>query len=379
MMSGELEEAKSESLLALERDALNVGIYLRMSALERATGDMEAALDYARSYQEQKPEDIEANILLGDLLRDSGELEAAEENYKQAQILQNAPVQPTLRLSLIAARKGDINAARQYLAEAETYAQTPTDKTLVIQGVIQLEARMGRLHEAIRQILAQEELLSQSQSPLDAALRVSAPLAAYYIHLNDLDAARDAIAAAKDVLQPPLDKFLAFVEALIHVKENDLDAANATVERGREVIEQFQLKHLEFQIYIIQARISEAKGDFAAVATHYLQALEDIEHSVFAGDLNVAVPQIYAELAKAQVETGNLRAADQSIEAGLRLDPSEPMLWVSKARLQQAQKMPQLALASVNYALAIWKDADEEYVLANKARTLADELQGISQ
>ncbi len=36
--------------------------------------------------------------------------------------------------------------------------------------------------------------------------------------------------------------------------------------------------------------------------------------------------------------------------------------------------MPQLALASVNYALAIWKDADEDYVMAQKARALAAEL-----
>ena len=379
MLSGELEEAKSESLLALERDALNVGIYLRMSALERATGDMEAALGYARSYQQQKPEDIEANVLLGDLLRDSGKLDAAEENYKQAQILQNAPVQPTLRLSSIAARKGDINAARRYLEEAEAYAQTPTDKTLVRQGAAQLEARLGRIREAIRQTVAQEEFLSQSQSPLDVALSVNVPLAAYYIHLNDMQAARDALDAAKSVLQPPLDKFLAFAEALIHVNENDLDAAKASLDQGREVIEQFQLKMLEFQIHMIRARISEAQADFAAAAAHYQQALENIEHSVVVGDLNLPVCQIRAEIAKTQVETGDLHEAGKSIEAGLRLDPSEPMLWVAKAMLQQAQNMPQLALASINYALAIWKDADEDYALAIEARTLANELQNNQQ
>ena len=83
MISGQLEEAKQESLLALQKDALNAGIYLRMSALERATGNMDAAIDYARKYQEQKPEDIEANLQLGDLLRDSGNLDAAEQHYKQ--------------------------------------------------------------------------------------------------------------------------------------------------------------------------------------------------------------------------------------------------------------------------------------------------------
>ena len=76
-----------------------------MSALERATGNMEAAINYAHTYQGHKPEDIEANIQLGDLFRDSGKLEAAEEHYKQAQILENAPVQPSLRLAITAARR----------------------------------------------------------------------------------------------------------------------------------------------------------------------------------------------------------------------------------------------------------------------------------
>ena len=159
MDAGNLEEAKKESLLALERDALNVGIYLQLSRLERATGNMDAAIDYARQYQEQKPEDIEASIQLGDLLRDSGNLEAAEQHYKQAQLLQNSPVKPTLKLAIIASRKGDIPTARQYLSEAETFARTPEDKILVRQGVALLEWRLGRLNEAIRQTYAQEEYL----------------------------------------------------------------------------------------------------------------------------------------------------------------------------------------------------------------------------
>jgi Tfp pilus assembly protein PilF len=88
---------------------------------------------------------------------------------------------------------------------------------------------------------------------------------------------------------------------------------------------------------------------------------------------------MYAEIATAQIKTGNLHTAAQSIEAGSVLDASEPTLWVVRAQLQQAQGMPQLALASVNYALAIWKDADADYVLANEARALAEELQNIDR
>jgi Tfp pilus assembly protein PilF len=87
------------------------------------------------------------------------------------------------------------------------------------------------------------------------------------------------------------------------------------------------------------------------------------------------VTHIYAQMARAQIRMGDLVAAEKSIEAGFHLDPSEPMLWVEKSRLQQARNMPQMALASVNYALAIWKDADEDYIMLKRALALAVELQ----
>jgi len=379
MMSGELEKAKMESLLALDRDALNVGIYLRMSALERASGNMEAAIDYARRYQQQKPEDIYANIQLGDLLRDGGELDAAAEHYKQAQLLENAPVRPTLKLSLIAARKGDFHAAREYLSEAEAYAQAPTDKTHVRQITVLLEMRLGRIQEAIRQTYAQEEFLRQSQGLLGVTLSLYTPLVDLYLLVDDLDAAWGALTNAKGLLTPPMDKFLGFSAAAIQAAEKDIDAAYASLQQAREVVEQFQLKHLGVQLHMVEAIINEAEGDFVAMADHFQKTIELIDRSVVGGEVRIALPQLYSELARAQIKNGDLGAAERSIKAGFSLDPSEPMLWVVKARLQRARNMPQMALASVNYALAIWKDADEDYVMAKKARALAAELQSISQ
>jgi tetratricopeptide (TPR) repeat protein len=378
-ISGDLEDAKAELLLALDRDALNVGIYLRMSALERATGDMEAAIDYAKIYQQQKPEDIKAHIQLGDLLRDSGQLVVAEEHYKEALILQNAPVKPAMKLAIIAARKGDINAARAYLSEADGFASSPAEKALVLQGAAALELRLGRIGEAIKHTYAQEEFLSQSSGLLDLTLSVYFPLISLQVALEDYEAAEDALIIAKGRLSPPMDKFLSFSEAYIHVKTNDIPAARASLQKAHEVIEQFQIKYLNAQVHIIEGAISEANGDYAAMTEHYLAVIAQIQRTVIGVDIYKAVPQIYSELAKAQIAAGELVGAEKSLSAGFMLDQSEPALWLSKARLQKAQNMPQLALASVNYALAIWKDADAAYGLANEARALSTELQSLSQ
>lgn len=375
MMTGELEDAKTEFLLALDRDALNVGIYLNMSTLERATGDMEAAISYARRYQEERPEDMHANIQLGDLLRDSGDLEAAADHYKQAQVLQNSPVRPTLKLALIAARKGDTRASRDYLVEAEGVAKTPADKVRVRQAAVQLELRLGRIQEAIRQTYAQEEFLRQSQGLWEVTISLYTPLIGSYLLVDDLDSARSALATANESLAPPMDKFLGFSAASIQAREGDTGAAYASLQLAQEVVDQFQLKFLEPQIQMVHAIVKEAEGDYESMAAHSLSAIAELERSVITSDLQIAIPQIYSEVAKAQILTNNLDAAERSIELGFRLDPSEPTLWVSKARLLQARNMSQLALASVNYALAIWADADEDYVLLKKAKALASELQ----
>ena len=140
-------------------------------------------------------------------------------------------------------------------------------------------------------------------------------------------------------------------------------------------MDQFQLKFLESEAQVVEAVINGAKGDYVAMADHCMKAIEQINQSVLASGSQIGLSQIYAQMARAQIKSGNLDAAEKSIEAGFRLDPSEPTLWVEKGRLQQARSMPQLALASVNYALAIWKDADENYVMLKRALALAAELQ----
>ncbi|MGB5291444.1 MAG: tetratricopeptide repeat protein [Lysobacterales bacterium] len=322
MFSGQLEEAKKESLIALERDALNVGIYLQLSRLERATGNMEAAIDYARKYQEQKPEDIEANIQLGDLLRDSGKLNAAEEQYKQAQVLQNAPVRPALKLAIIASRKGDIPAARQYLSEAEGFAQTPMQKSQVSEGNALLEFRLGKVREAIRLTFEQEQYMLQSQGLLDVTLSIYVPLIEYYVLLGDFKAAHAALDTATGILTPPADKFMAFSAAVIHARENDIMAAEAALELAREVMEQFQLAYLGAQVELVEAIISEAKGDYAAVADHSSKTIEQLKETAVGNSVQFGLPQIYAQIARAQTRLGDLGKAEESIEAGFQLDPS---------------------------------------------------------
>jgi tetratricopeptide (TPR) repeat protein len=375
MVTGELEEARQQYLAALEKDPLNLGIYLQLSLLDRALGNMESAIGFARKYQEEKPEDFEAQQLLGDLFRDSGDLDAAEEHYLQASLLGDQTVQPVLRLVDIAMRKGDVNEARDLLEQAEMAAQSIVHKSEVRAAVANLEFRLGRIRAGMEQLYLQQEFLVQFQSPFAIAQTTYIPMVRAHNSLGDPDTAQEVLDIALGMVAPPMDQFFAFSEADILGQRGDYDRAEAATQRGAEMLEQFKLEDLKFIVEMIEGFIQRKRGDYPGSAAGFRAALERINHSVLGGsDLYRELPALNAELAHSLVLGGALDQAEKALAEGFRLDPSEPRLWVSKARFQFASGRPQLAQASVNYALAIWKDADPEYEEFNEALSLEQEI-----
>ena len=93
------------------------------------------------------------------------------------------------------------------------------------------------------------------------------------------------------MLEAPMDQFLAFSEAAIQAREKDFAAAEASVERGIVVFEMFKLKVMEIYLSMTRAVIADEHADYVAMADFYLEALDRIEHSVIAGELQVAVPR----------------------------------------------------------------------------------------
>jgi tetratricopeptide (TPR) repeat protein len=71
---------------------------------------------------------------------------------------------------------------------------------------------------------------------------------------------------------------------------------------------------------------------------------------------------------------GELDLAQQLLDTASRRDSSEPSLWFARSLLQQAQGNSQMALASVNYALAIWNEANPDYIDYRAAVVLRDDL-----
>ena len=217
--------------------------------------------------------------------------------------------------------------------------------------------------------------MNQYQAPLAIALSVYAPMVRAYNSIDDPDSAQEVLDIATGMIAPPIDQFLAFNEADILIKRGDLEGAEAAVQRGETIIDQFKLEDARYLVFMLEGFLNRRKGDFESSSEAFQSALDQINRSVLGGsDLYQELPALQAELAESRILSGHLDAAEKALEEGFRLDPNEPLLWLTKARFQLASGLPQLAQASVNYALAIWNDADPEYEDVISARALQREI-----
>jgi tetratricopeptide (TPR) repeat protein len=275
----------------------------------------------------------------------------------------------------IALRKGDVNEARDLLEQAGLTARSVVDKAQVHAVAASLEFRLGRIRAGIEQMYLQEEFLVQFLPPFAVAQSVKIPIVRALNSLGDPDGAQEVLDLAFDMVPPPLDQFFAFSEADILIERGEYDQAEAATQRAAEMLDKFKLEDLKFLVEMIDGFIQRERGDYAASSAGLRAARERINSSVLGGsELYRELPFLSAELAHSLVLGGNLDEAEKALAEGFRLDPSEPLLWLNKARFQLATGLPQLAQASVSYALAIWKDADPDYRAFNEALSLEQEI-----
>jgi tetratricopeptide (TPR) repeat protein len=374
LMDGQFEAAERATLDALEKDPLNIGLYLTLSALERAMGDADAAIAYIERYLAERPDDDEAMLLLADLLRDNAHLNEASGYYERAQLIADNPVVPLLRLSDLALRKGDTAAARNLLQQAAAAATTPMLATQVHGAAFQLEYRLGRIDAAIEQAFAQAEVARQALPPFSVSIMLYSQLAGAYISVRDYAAAEQALAEGRATVQPPMDQFFSLAAALLATAQGQYAQAWDELEQGRMIIEQFGVDALRFQVDFTQSEILAGEGKLNEALELRKAGMEGIRLSIVGNDLTIQLPSFYAELVDLQIDAQLLEEAEYSLREGLRLDPNQPVLWLQQARLHNARGQAALARASLQYALAIWEESDQRYYQLQEALELLASL-----
>ncbi|MDX1381847.1 MAG: tetratricopeptide repeat protein, partial [Xanthomonadales bacterium] len=335
---GKYDEARAAYQAVLERDASELDILKIMALLERGAGNVDRSIEHLREYVEERPEDVDALLQLGDMLRDAGDREGARSLYADAQFVGNRPVLPLLRLAMLDMGAGDAPSAWSLLDEARELAETPDQQSVVLSVQAMFEMRVGRIHDALRTTRAKMEQDRRFQPPVALALGGHAQLAYLHMVIGELEQARAALADAQQMLAAPMDQFLGFTEASLLAREGDLEGASEALEEGTAIVNQFQMQQMQFLVHTTRADVAHMRHDYGLAAEAMQRALDEINMSVIAGlpELAAVVPEMYGQLASYLVRSGDPAAARSPLQEGFKRDGAHPVLWLARAEHQLA-------------------------------------------
>jgi tetratricopeptide (TPR) repeat protein len=374
MFTGQLEEAKEQFKQLMAVDSSDIRSNLQLANLERSTGDIDAAIEYARVYQEARPEDPVGHIVIGDLLLESGDMEGARAHYEEAALLDDPPTGPVLRLALLSIRQGEWVRTRELLDEARGLSVSPGEKAAVLRVESFLEFRLGRIQRAMALTEEQVPLLRETASPVEQVYSYTAPMVDYLLMLGRFEAARELLSEGMQAIPPPINQFLGFIEVSLYAQTGEFEAAEAALEKAKLAVEHFKADYLAFQIPLASGQIAFERGDYEQAGRDFKDVLDKANRSVAAQGLEHQKSILYAACAQSHVKAGELDLAQRVLDQAFRRDDAEPRLWMARAMLQQANGTDHMALASINYALAIWAEADPDYNEYQDALALRDEL-----
>jgi tetratricopeptide (TPR) repeat protein len=249
----------------------------------------------------------------------AGKLEEAKKSFARALAADAKAYQAEYALGVIADRQGNSDEALQHYANA---LRIQPDYEAAVQGGANIMTRRGPPDAAVKYV---EPVAKQWQRNL----YLQAIYADTLVHADRLDEAEQAARAA-------LKRDERFVPAIVSLakaseRRGRTELADSTLEQGHEINASYA------EIYFLQGKRAQDKGDVAAALTAYRKAVE----------LNPEYAEARMALGIQSMASGNYDEARVQFEAAVTLVPT----------LVAAH----LNLGDVYRALHRWQDAKREF------------------
>lgn len=338
------------------------------------TGQLENALQRAKSYAESYPKDVRGPLLLGRIHWQRGELERAEHAFRRAERM-DARDARTYLLALNQAR-GQFEAALSKIKKEVSDGQDRIQAELRLSHHHWLRGRIGRSQDVL------DSLWTDGPERPGGVYRYNLAIRAcdYYGPLGKRSYVSDLLGRLRTLWQeaststPGYEIIAQAALARCKIAVGKLKEAQQHLDQATTLIERPGTPlwyRLTADLDYIWGRLREAQGRHEDAATRYSQYIEDssLRSLLFR---TLGLPRL--RLALAYQRTGRSERAKATYEEALALRPSHPRLNYHYAQFLKGRGLREAAWKHLQRALEGWAPADPDFRPRQEAEALADSL-----
>jgi tetratricopeptide (TPR) repeat protein len=370
-----LEKALAAYDRLLELRPNDHSIFLQKAEIEQQRGNFEAAIGLLSRYLEFVPDSGAAHLQLAGLHLAQGDLDSAQAALEDAAILSNDPVNAELGLARLEARRGLFDAAVARLDALRQRGLLPQQDLQTLLVGVEIAIARGRIHEAIAFYDEANDLARNLMPPATRIITIEGQQAIMLMLLGRFDEALEQADKVAAQLQPPLSLHLNFIYTSIHAAAGNRDEFRRWANMTQDARGQLP-RFYNAIIGLEQAQIDIWDQDFDAALANIDAANAMLGQSILQTLLDsVAVTEIFVNTARLYLEAGATDKARDQLEAVLRIYPANAYAKYILAEVLMAEGDIGNARMFLEDAVALWSDADDDFLYLQQARATLTSLE----
>ena len=361
---GYFDEAEIVFTEGLKIDDYRGEFLRRLGHINKTRRNYDQALKYYEMYQEKYPDVSRSYRLLGDLHLETGNFDEAEINFEKSVLLDRRAIWSMIDLIEIKVRKGQFDEALEEYELLLNKCATANDSIQVMWSIMNYYFLRGEVERGLQIREKTYEIAATTYHPRVMSFYTVTNLFWYY-EIGQDSIALEELKQVEDNLMDSYKNITAFGYINYYLRRNDVENARKQYERISEFVEQYgSLSGLEL---FFRARLYNLEGN-------YEKAIETYEaYRLHNGYTTNAV--IINRMVECYLSDKQFDKAETAIKELLKSFPFDPTTYYNLALVYQEQGKLTEAQASLKIANEIWENADEAYLLAQKAKSLYNQLE----
>ena len=352
----------------LELRPNDYSIYRQQAEIEQQRGNYDRAIGLLSTYLEHVPDSAGGHSQLASLYQARGDLDAAEAALEDAAILADDPLPPELGLVRLEARRGSFEGAVARLDALRGGELRPQQELQILLVDAEVAVARGRIEQAMQIFATISELAETLIPPANRIISIEGQRSTMLLYLGRFD---EAVAAADEVvakLQPPLSSYLNSTYTSIYAAADNREAFRRWAQRSLEERDQLP----EFYNAIIgleQAQLAIWDGNTDAAIAQIDDSRAMLGQSIIRVLLdNLSVSELFINIADLYLAAGATDKAKMQLEEILRVYPGNAYAKSVLGRVLVAEGDEANGRRLLEEALALWSEADDEYIYVKQAR-----------
>ena len=359
----EIEKGIKEYQYILNLDPEQYSYLNEIGKLYKKIGNYDSSRFYYELYLKIFPKDFNCHNELGELYLTIADFDKAKECFDDALANEPGNIAAILSLSEVSSRKGKLIEASRFYDEAMSFAKSAEDSSKVYSSLSDFYSFKGQLIHSL-EYLNKSLTESAKFSPTIKNIFNSMFGIDSYIKANRSNEALEILEEAKQILQPPFDKFLSFGFLVYYIEMKNPDEAEKQITTLEEFINAYGAENIRSYTYLANGKIAGMRKDYHSAIGHYQKYIKS-EPTDY---------EPYRLISICYRELGNYKEAQKSIDQALKQHPFDPENNYEAAMLYMKKDDRQKAKEHLDRALEVWKDADASYELYQKALELKKQL-----